>query len=167
MQSTLEKKDIDAIAEAVFQKIKPLLKITNKKAKDDVFLLLTSLPSTSMLKSVGYTDAPPTKLYPFTREGGMFVSKSRKLLNGVMSNQLTLYRNISHSTSGRAGGLNNVNRSKRIFKPLATQGGFNQINLIDRAFYLLVPGALCILLFLHHLYRMLTQSILVPKTSLP
>jgi hypothetical protein len=95
MQSTLEKNDIDAIAEAVFQKLKPLLKVTSKKAEDDVFLVSISLPSTSTLKSVGYTGAPPSKLYLFTREEDMCVSKSRKLINGWKNKKLTLYQNIN------------------------------------------------------------------------
>ena len=38
MQSTLEKNDIDAIAEAVFQKLKPLLKAANKKTSANDFI---------------------------------------------------------------------------------------------------------------------------------
>ena len=43
MQSTLEKNDIDAIAEAVFQKLKPLLKVVNKKTEGDGYFTVDQL----------------------------------------------------------------------------------------------------------------------------
>ena len=69
MQSTLEKNDIDAIAEAVFQKLKPLLKVANKKTKDDVFFTVDQLAEYLNVKKCWIYRRTCDQAIPFHKRG--------------------------------------------------------------------------------------------------
>ena len=69
MQSTLEKNDIDAIAEAVFQKLKPLLKVANKKAEDDVFFTVDQLAEYLNVKKCWIYRRTSDQNIPFHKRG--------------------------------------------------------------------------------------------------
>ena len=69
MQSTLEKNDIDAIAEAVFQKLKPLLKVTSKKAEDDVFFTVNQLAEYLNVKKCWIYRRTSDQTIPFHKRG--------------------------------------------------------------------------------------------------
>jgi excisionase family DNA binding protein len=69
MQSTLEKNDIDAIAEAVFQKLKPLLKVTSKKAEDDVFFSVDQLAEHLNVKKCWIYRRTSEQTIPFHKRG--------------------------------------------------------------------------------------------------
>ena len=69
MQSTLEKNDIDAIADAVFQKLKPLLKVANKKAEDDVFFTVDQLAEYLNVKKCWIYRRTSDQNIPFHKRG--------------------------------------------------------------------------------------------------
>ena len=69
MQSTLEKNEIDAIAEAVFQKLKPLLKIVNKKTEDDVFFTVDQLAEYLNVKKCWIYRRTSDQTIPFHKRG--------------------------------------------------------------------------------------------------
>jgi excisionase family DNA binding protein len=69
MQSTLEKNDIELIAEAVFQKLKPLLKVANKKAEGDIFFTVDQLAEYLNVKKCWIYRRTSEQNIPFHKRG--------------------------------------------------------------------------------------------------